>query len=152
MNENELYFSYFTMINLIFLFIHVYFCFNFITYANRYIIAISYFFSQCSFNQARAGSSTSFRQAHATPMHMMSVVMPTKTFSTGRPSAMCFDLWSSSFLQGIAQALQQVQGKLYLALLSHPFGSPLRGQKRASVLNCSIVMTCIFISQVRCEA
>ena len=27
------------MINLIFLFIHVYFCFNFITYANRYIIA-----------------------------------------------------------------------------------------------------------------
>ena len=39
MNENELYFSYFTMINLIFLFIHVYFCFNFITYANRYIIA-----------------------------------------------------------------------------------------------------------------
>ena len=40
MNENELYFSYFAMINLIFLFIHVYFCFNFITYANRYIIAI----------------------------------------------------------------------------------------------------------------
>ena len=28
------------MINLIFLFIHVYFCFNFITYANRYIIAL----------------------------------------------------------------------------------------------------------------
>ena len=39
MNENELYFSYFAMINLIFLFIHVYFCFNFITYDNRYIIA-----------------------------------------------------------------------------------------------------------------
>ena len=30
------------MINLIFLFIHVYFCFNFITYANRYIIAFFY--------------------------------------------------------------------------------------------------------------